>query len=61
MGKYLVALCRRTVHAAVLGTVAAVLVGNCVFAQSVADKYPEKPIKIIVNRSSSKRGPAPPR
>lgn len=48
MGKYLVALCRRTVHAAVLGTVAAVLVGNCVFAQSVADKYPEKPIKIIV-------------
>src|SRR6266545_1298805 len=48
VGKYLVALCRRTVHAAVLGTVAAVLVGNCVFAQSVADKYPEKPIKIIV-------------
>src|SRR6266508_1714861 len=48
VGKYLTALRRRTVHAAVLGTVAAVLVGNCVFAQSVADKYPEKPIKIIV-------------
>ena len=48
MGKHFVARCCRTVGAAALGMVAAVLAANSVFAQSAADKYPEKPIKIIV-------------
>jgi tripartite-type tricarboxylate transporter receptor subunit TctC len=44
----LVAQCRRPLRAAALAIVAAVLVGNGVAAQSAADRYPEKPIKIIV-------------
>ena len=44
----LVAGCRRPLRAAALAIVAAVLAGNGVAAQSAADRYPEKPINIIV-------------
>jgi tripartite-type tricarboxylate transporter receptor subunit TctC len=44
----LVAQCRRPLRAAALAIAAAVLAGNGVAAQSAADRYPEKPIKIIV-------------
>jgi tripartite-type tricarboxylate transporter receptor subunit TctC len=44
----LVARYGRPVRAAGLGIVAAVLAASSVAAQSAADRYPEKPIKIIV-------------
>lgn len=44
----LVARCGRPIRAAALAIVAAVLAANGVVAQPAADRYPEKPIKIIV-------------
>jgi len=44
----LVARCVRAVRVAALAIVAAVLAASGVAAQSAADRYPEKPIKIIV-------------
>src|SRR6266849_5633672 len=46
--KNLVASSCRTVRVALLGAGAAVFAANSVLAQSSAEKYPEKPIKIIV-------------
>ena len=48
MAKRLVARCVVAVRTAVLGAAAAVLVVSGAGAQSPADKYPDKPIKIIV-------------
>ena len=44
----LVARCGRPLRAAALAIVAAVLAANGAVAQPAADRYPEKPIKIIV-------------
>ena len=48
MTKRLVARCVRVVGTLVLGAAAAVFVASGAGAQSPADKYPDKPIKIIV-------------
>jgi tripartite-type tricarboxylate transporter receptor subunit TctC len=45
---YLVALCRRIVRTVAVGTATAVLGASGGAAQAPTDKYPEKPIKIIV-------------
>ena len=48
MKDHLVRLIGRTVIAAIFAAVVTLFFGSAGWAQSPADKYPEKPIKIIV-------------